>query len=98
MNLRFAICDLRLSRLASTRRGASAHPIRNAVTLTEILIILGIIVLRLALAVPAFNFIIGGRSVEGATNQISAFLSRARVDAIGLQEVRGVMFFLDPAT
>jgi type II secretory pathway pseudopilin PulG len=71
---------------------------RPAFTLTEILIILGIVVLMLAMAIPAFNFITGGRSVEGATNQVSAFLARARSDAIGLQEVRGVMFYLDPVT
>src|SRR4051812_33729001 len=70
----------------------------HAFTLTEILVVLGVIVLMLAMAIPAFNFIAGGRSVEGATNQISAFLARARADAVGLQEVRGVMFYLDPAT
>ena len=71
---------------------------RCAFTLTEILIVIGLIVLLLALAMPAFNFITGGRSIDGALNQISAFIGRARAEAIGLQEMRGVMFFVDPAT
>src|SRR2546423_1928043 len=69
---------------------------RNAFTLTEILIVLGIIVLMLGIAVPAFNIIRGNRSVDSAVNQVSALLGRARSEAIGLQEKRGVFFFVDP--
>src|SRR5947208_1368347 len=65
-------------------------------SLTEILIVIALIVLLLALAIPAFSFITGSRSIDGAANQISAFLGRARAEAIGLQEMRGVMFFVDP--
>jgi type II secretory pathway pseudopilin PulG len=71
---------------------------RPAFTLTELLIVIGLIVLLLAMAIPAFSFITGSRSIDGAVNQISAFLGRARAEAIGLQEVRGVFFFIDPAT
>src|SRR5256885_9106796 len=71
---------------------------RTAFSLTEILIVIALIVLMLALALPAFNFITGGKSIDGAMNQISAFLSRARTEAVGLQEVRGVMFYVDPKT
>jgi type II secretory pathway pseudopilin PulG len=71
---------------------------RVAFTMTELLIVIALIVLLLALAIPAFSFITGSKSVDGAVNQISAFLGRARSEAIGLQEVRGVMFFIDPAT
>jgi type II secretory pathway pseudopilin PulG len=69
-----------------------------AFTLTEILIVIGIIVLLLALAVPAMRVLSGGRSIEGAQNQLSAFLGRARGDAIALQETRGVMFYKNVAT
>jgi type II secretory pathway pseudopilin PulG len=65
----------------------------NAFTLTEILIVIGLIVLILLLAMPALNFITGSRSIEGAQNQISAFLARARAQAIGLQETHGVFFY-----
>lgn len=71
---------------------------RKAFSLTEILIVVGVIALLLAVAMPAFNFITGGRSIDAATNQLSAFLARARTEAVGLQEVRGIFFYIDPAT
>jgi len=71
---------------------------RQAFTLNELLIVIAIIVLMLGLAVPAFNVLTGSRSIEGATNQISAMLGQARAEAIGVQEIRGVMFFIDPKT
>ena len=55
-------------------------------------------VLIVALAVPAFNAMTGGRSVDAATNQLSAMLGRVRMEAIGLQEPRGLMFYRDTAT
>jgi prepilin-type N-terminal cleavage/methylation domain-containing protein len=82
----FEFCDLSFG--SSTRR--------RGFTLTEILIVIGIIVLLVALAVPAFSLITGGRSVEGATNQLSAALGRARAQAIGLQKPTGIMFFIEP--
>jgi prepilin-type N-terminal cleavage/methylation domain-containing protein len=77
---------------------------RGGFTLTEILIVIGIIVLILAMAVPAFNYITGTRSQEAATNIIAAMLSRARTEAINYQRNNensrayvGVFFFVDPA-
>ena len=76
-----------------------SQPIRRVgFTLNELLIVIAIIVLMLALAVPAFNALTGSKSIEGATNQVSAFLGQARAEAIGIQETRGVMFFFDLAT
>ncbi len=72
--------------------------ISSAFTVTELLIVIGIIVLVLAMAMPAFNFITGSKSTQQAGNQIGAFLGRARNEAIGLQETRGVMFYIDPKT
>lgn len=69
---------------------------RAAFTLTEILIVIAIIVILIALAVPAFSLITGGKSIEGATNQLSAALGRARAEAIGLQKPTGVLFFIEP--
>jgi Tfp pilus assembly protein FimT len=66
--------------------------------MAEILIVIAIIVLVLALAVPALNFIGGSKSVEGATNSISAMLARARNLAIGHQQVYGLFFYEDPAS
>jgi len=70
----------------------------SAFTLIEILIVIGIIVLLIAIALPAFNAISGSRSVDAAANTVSAFIGRARLEAIGLQETRGVMFFIDPVS
>ena len=77
---------------------------RAGFTLTEILVVIGIIVLILAMAVPAFNYITGARSQEAATNIIGAMLSRARAEAINYQRNNeggrayvGVFFFVDPA-
>ena len=65
-------------------------------TLTEILIVIGIIILMVALAIPAFSIFRGERSTEAAENQLSALLARARTEAIGFQKVGGVLFFQDP--
>lgn len=86
------------ARPACLRAWVPACRIRPAFTVTELLIVIGIIVVMIALAVPAFNLISGNKSVDAANNQISALLGRARNEAIGLQEVRGVFFYPDPAT
>jgi len=71
---------------------------RHGFTLTEILIVIGLILLVVTLAVASFSTITGGRSVDAAQNQISAALARARQDAMGLQEPRGIVFFPDANT
>lgn len=74
------------------------HRTNAAFTLTELLIVIGLIVLVIALAVPSFKAMTGGRSVDAAQNQLAAVLGGARSEAIGLQKVRGVFFYVDPAT
>src|SRR6266542_2641519 len=105
MDLRFAICDLQLgekrrrapffqSQIAN-RKSQISPP---GFTLNEILIVIGIIVLMLALAVPMFNIIKGNRSTEAAANQLSALFARARTEAIAYQRPGGLMFFRHPKT
>src|SRR5213592_2939679 len=86
------------NRRRSIARTLNTHhkPLTTGFTLTEILVVIALIVLLLVLAVPAFNLITGGKSIEGATNQLSAALGRARAQAIGLQKPTGVMFFIEP--
>ena len=79
-------------------RGTAVARGGRAFTLTELLIVIGLIVLLIALAVPAFRAMSGGRSLDAAQNQLAAVLGAARAEAIGLQKVRGVLFYLDPAT
>ncbi|HYE21723.1 MAG TPA: hypothetical protein VEA69_25005 [Tepidisphaeraceae bacterium] len=71
---------------------------RRAFTLTEVLVIIAVIVVVLAMAVPLFNVFSASRSVDGAENVLSAALQRARSRAIGMQERRGLFVFTDPAT
>ena len=82
---------------ARRRTGASGFTGARGFTLTELLIVIGLIVLVISLAVPAFRAMSGGRSVDAAMNQLSAVLGAARAEAIGLQKVRGVFFYFDPA-
>ena len=69
---------------------------RSAFTLTEILIVIGLIVLIIALAVPAFSYITGSRSVDAGENLVSAMLSRARARRCCSNRMAGVAFFRDP--
>ena len=68
---------------------------RRGFTLTEILIVIALIVLIIALAVPAFNLITGSRSVDAGENLVSAMLSRARAMAMNNNQTVGVAFFRD---
>jgi prepilin-type N-terminal cleavage/methylation domain-containing protein len=70
---------------------------RSAFTLIELLVVIGLIVVILGLALPAFNAITGSRSTEAARNIISANLGRARAEAMNRKAQVGVFFYLDPA-
>jgi prepilin-type N-terminal cleavage/methylation domain-containing protein len=71
------------------------HSSSRGFTLTELLIVIGLIVLLIAMAVPAFNAITGSRSVEAARNKVQAMLGRARNEAINRNAQIGVAFFRD---
>lgn len=71
---------------------------RSAFTLTEVLVVIGIIVLVMAMAVPAFNYVSGARSQEAASNVVSAMVARARNMAVSNARHTGVFFRLDPIT
>jgi prepilin-type N-terminal cleavage/methylation domain-containing protein len=79
----------------SPRRTQRNTTRRHGFTLTELLIVMGIIVLVALIAVPSFRAMTGGRSTEAAANQLSAVLGRARAEAIGLQEIRGIAFLVN---
>jgi type II secretory pathway pseudopilin PulG len=65
-------------------------------TLIEMITVLTIIIIVLAIAIPVWNALMGGTNLAAAQNQISAFLSNARTDAIYNRQIIGVFFFLDP--
>jgi len=59
---------------------------------------MGIIVLIILIAIPSIRALTGSRSVDAGYNTLSALITQAREDAVGLQDVRGVMFYLDTST
>src|SRR6266436_3813207 len=67
-------------------------------TLIEILVVLGIMILLAAAAVPAFRFIVGARSIDGAQNVAGAMIARARTQALIDHRGSGVLFFRDPVS
>jgi type II secretory pathway pseudopilin PulG len=69
-----------------------------AFTLIEMMIVMGIIILAISLAIPAIRILTGSRSEQAAQNTVAAYVASARADAVGLQDVEGVLFYLDPAT
>lgn len=70
---------------------------RPAFTLTEVLVVIGLIVLLILLAVPAFNIINGTRSVAAGEDLVAAMLGRARAEAVKNRRSTSVAFFKDPA-
>jgi prepilin-type N-terminal cleavage/methylation domain-containing protein len=82
----------------ATIAAAARRAGRGGFTLTELLVVIGVIVLMIAMAVPLFNVFRGSHSIEGAQNMVSAMLQRARARAIAMQERRGVFVFEDQST
>lgn len=75
----------------------SNHKLRRRAgfTLPELLVVMGIIIIFIALAIPAMNVLSGSRSIAVGENNLSSALVRAREEAIGLQQIRGLVFTLD---
>ncbi len=70
----------------------------KAFTLPELLIVIGIMLLLVAIAVPSLDALTGRRSLEAAENLISAVLARARQEGMLMQAGQGVIFYQDPLT
>jgi prepilin-type N-terminal cleavage/methylation domain-containing protein len=79
----------------TTRNPQLATPQRKAFTLIEMLVVISVIVLAMTLAIPAIRSLTGSRSEQTAQNTLSSLMGFARSEAVGLQKVEGVMFFLD---
>ena len=79
------------------KRGANGKTTNRsaAFTLTELIVVMGIIILIIAIAVPAIRSLTGTRSVDAGYNTLAALVTRAREEAVGIQDVRGVMFYLN---
>src|SRR5258708_3748402 len=62
------------------------------------LVVMGIIIVFIAMAVPVVRSLMGSSSIAMARNSLAALLTRAREEAVGMQDVRGVLFVLDRGT
>jgi Tfp pilus assembly protein FimT len=85
----------------TTSLAPSAKPLpasRRAFTLTEMLVVIGIIILVALSAVPSFNYLTGSRSLEAAQNAVAAALSRARQQALYEGKPTGLAIWLDATT
>jgi prepilin-type N-terminal cleavage/methylation domain-containing protein len=71
----------------------SHRTVRQAFTITELLVVVAIIAIVLTLGVEGWRAMVGHSSAEGASNQISAFVGRAREDAKAMRTPRGVLLF-----
>jgi prepilin-type N-terminal cleavage/methylation domain-containing protein len=67
-------------------------------TLTEMVVVIAIIVLLIGIAIPAVRGLTGDRNTGAAYNELSAIMGQARQDAMALQTIHGVVFYLDPNT
>lgn len=72
------------------------HP--RAFTLTELLVVIGLVILLITIAIPTFSVLRGNNSIENAINVVSASLTRARSEAIGLQRPFGIAFYREQAS
>lgn len=88
----------RLPRPAYCQLPTANCQLRRAFTLTELLVVLGIIILIAIAAVPSFNYITGSRSIEAAQNAVAAALSRARQSAIYQGQPIGLAIWKDTTT
>lgn len=66
--------------------------------MTELLVVIGIVVILLAVAVPALDVLRGNTNMANAQNLISSMVSRGRLKAIELKRPAGVLFYTDAKT
>jgi prepilin-type N-terminal cleavage/methylation domain-containing protein len=71
---------------------------KSAFTLIEMIVVITIIVIAMTLAVPAIRSLTGSRSQEAAQNVLTTALGSVRAEAMALQRVEGIMFFLDTSS
>lgn len=76
-------------------RHAVPTPRRRGLTLTELLIVVAILVILMAVMVPALGVVTKGRDVRESARQLSTFLAQAQTRAIELGRPVGVWFERD---
>jgi Tfp pilus assembly protein FimT len=66
-------------------------------TLIELVVVMGIIVLVLALALPAFNKLMQGNNIKQATNMATAYITSGRAAALQQKRSVAVVFYEESA-
>src|SRR5579862_4805052 len=71
---------------------------RKAFTLVEMLVVIAIIVLMVVVGVPVIRTLVGSNSTSVTRNELASLMAHAREQAVAVQDVRGVLFVVDPVT
>jgi len=86
------------ARVGSGQSAVGRNAGRRGFTLIEMIVVITIIVIAMTLAVPAIRSLTGSRSQEAAQNVLTTALGSVRAEAMALQRVEGIMFFLDTSS
>lgn len=71
---------------------------KKAFTLAEMLVVMGIIVVFILAAIPVVRSLSKSGGVSASRNSVASLMTRAREEAVAIQEIRGVLFTIDPAS
>ncbi len=80
-----------------TSRAAPSR-LRRAFTLIELMVVVGIIVLLVAIMIPALKALTKGNDISQSTNLVRSMISSARTIAISQHRRAGVVFFEETPT
>ena len=96
MTCRASTTDFRaLDEPRASARAAVPHSVRRAFTLTEMLVVVGIIVLLAAIAVPTLSGLTANQNLAGARTMLRSLFASAKARATTKQRYVGVRFQQD---
>lgn len=82
-----------------TRYFMKASVFRKSFTLIEMVAVIGIIVIIMAVALPAFSTILAENNVKNASQLVSSLLEIAHARSLHIRHIAyGVLFYVDPSS
>lgn len=69
------------------------HATRRGFTLTELLTVIGIIVIILGVTLPSMNYLMKGNAQKQSINVVTAYIASARATAINSRQPVAIVFF-----